>query len=116
AFGSNIANIGLILGLTALIRPSTVHSTVIRREMPILLAVTAFAFLQLSDGLLSRLDALAMFAVLGALVGWSIRESRRHAGDVLAGQYAQAQPLRGLTSRQAILRTAAGLAVLVASS
>ena len=41
AYGSNIANIALILGLTAVLAPISVHSAVVRREIPVLLAVTA---------------------------------------------------------------------------
>jgi cation:H+ antiporter len=44
--GSNIANIGLILGLSALVRPLTVHAGVIKRELPIMLAAT-FGFVAL---------------------------------------------------------------------
>ena len=47
AYGSNIANIALILGLTALICPIAVHSRVLRRELPLLTAVTVLAALQL---------------------------------------------------------------------
>jgi cation:H+ antiporter len=43
AYGSNITNIALILGLTAIISPIAVHSSVLRKELPILAAVTVFA-------------------------------------------------------------------------
>src|SRR6056297_759674 len=49
AYGSNIANIALILGLTALISPIAVHSKVLRKELPVLVAVTALAAWQLVD-------------------------------------------------------------------
>ena len=54
AYGSNITNIALILGLTALIRPVAVHSRVLRKELPILAAITAFAGWQLVDDAISR--------------------------------------------------------------
>jgi cation:H+ antiporter len=57
AYGSNITNIALILGLTALISPIAVHSEVLRKELPILLVVCGLAAFQLLDGQLSRLDA-----------------------------------------------------------
>lgn len=50
AYGSNITNIALILGLTALISPIVVHSQVLRMELPILTAITALAAWQLRDG------------------------------------------------------------------
>ena len=48
AYGSNITNIALILGLTALISPIAVHSQIIRKELPILFAITLFVFSLLS--------------------------------------------------------------------
>lgn len=50
AYGSNIANIALILGLTALINPIAVHSQVLRKELPILTGITVLAGWQLGDG------------------------------------------------------------------
>ncbi|OZA98113.1 MAG: calcium/sodium antiporter, partial [Thiotrichales bacterium 34-46-19] len=56
AYGSNITNIALILGLTALISPIMVHSQVVRKELPILMGVTLLAAWQLWDGEVSRAD------------------------------------------------------------
>ena len=50
AYGSNITNIALVLGLTALISPITVHSPVLRKELPLLVLVTILAAWQLRDG------------------------------------------------------------------
>ncbi len=54
AYGSNITNIALILGLTALINPIAVHSQVLRKELPILTAVSILTAWQLRDGEISR--------------------------------------------------------------
>lgn len=56
ALGSNITNILLILGLSALIHPFTVHSDVLRRELPLMLLVSILAASVLYDGELSRSD------------------------------------------------------------
>lgn len=58
--GSNIANIGLILGLTGIIATVTVKRTLIRREIPILIFVTVFASILILDGQISRLDGLLL--------------------------------------------------------
>lgn len=58
ALGSNITNILLILGLAALLRPFTVHSDILRRELPLMLLVSVLAGLVLYDGQLTRLDGL----------------------------------------------------------
>ncbi|MEH6822756.1 MAG: calcium/sodium antiporter [Motiliproteus sp.] len=56
ALGSNIANVGLVLGITALIAPLPVKTGLMRKELPLLLAVTLIAGLVLIDGELNRLD------------------------------------------------------------
>ena len=68
AYGSNITNIALILGVTALISPIAVHSQVLRKELPILTAVTALAAWQLSDGVITRADAALLLAVFAGLM------------------------------------------------
>ena len=57
AYGSNICNIALILGVTALISPIVVHSSVLRKELPILLGATGLTAGLLLDRELSRPDA-----------------------------------------------------------
>ena len=56
ALGSNITNVALILGITALIMPLNVHSSIVRRELPVLLGVMLLALLLLLNGTLERLD------------------------------------------------------------
>jgi len=81
ALGSNIVNIGLILGLTALIVPLRVHSGLVRRELPVLLVVTLAAGALLADGTLSRLDGLVLSAGFVALLGWTLYVALRGRGD-----------------------------------
>jgi cation:H+ antiporter len=56
--GSNIANIALILGVAALIRPLDVHANVIRREIPIMIGVSILLIILLLDGELSFIDGI----------------------------------------------------------
>lgn len=58
ALGSNITNILLILGLAALLHPFTVHSDILRRELPLMLITSMLAGFVLFDGQLTRLDGL----------------------------------------------------------
>lgn len=60
AYGSNIANIGLVLGITALMYPLTVGSRIVRREIPLLVVVLLACLGFLYDGLLSRVEAILM--------------------------------------------------------
>ncbi|MBW2581840.1 MAG: calcium/sodium antiporter [Deltaproteobacteria bacterium] len=62
--GSNIANIGLILGVSSLVRPMVVHSQLLRREYPFLLVITAVVWLMASRGEIRRLDGVLLSAGL----------------------------------------------------
>ncbi len=74
--GSNIANIGLILGATGLIAPISVKAILLRREIPIMILVSVLAFLVTLDGRISRLDGailLLSFAAFNLLFYWLAR-------------------------------------------
>lgn len=77
AFGSNIANIALILGITVLIRPIFIEKAVITREIPILLFATIVAYYFLWDGALSRLEAILMLLIFAVIMYFSISASMR---------------------------------------
>ncbi len=75
AIGSNIANIGLVVGLTALIIPLVVDSRTLRTEFRLMFAVLLLAGLLLLDGQLTRIDGAILMAGFGLLVGKMV-----HAG------------------------------------
>ncbi len=83
AYGSNITNIALILGLTAVISPITVHSQVLRKELPILLLVTALAAWQLWDGQITRTEAFILLGVFAGLMFFTIRQGNNSPKDAL---------------------------------
>lgn len=116
AYGSNITNIALILGLTAIISPIAVHSSVLRKELPILAAVTVFAIVMLMDGDLTRMDAWAFLGVFAALMVWSVREGLRHRSDALAGEITQELDAAEMPLGRALLRVVVGLVFLIVSS
>jgi cation:H+ antiporter len=70
ALGSNIINIGLVLGITALITPLNVHSRILSRELPVLLAIMAIAWLLLLDGTLGRLDGTLLLCGMALMLAW----------------------------------------------
>ncbi len=70
AVGSNIANLGLVLGTAVLIRPMVVQSQTLRRELPALLISTLIPFLLFLDGILSAIDAIVLLVALVVLVYW----------------------------------------------
>ncbi len=81
AYGSNIANIGLILGLVALISPLAVHSGVVRRELPVLAVVTLLSALLIWGGVIGRLEGGLLLLLLAAFIGVSIILSRREGAE-----------------------------------
>lgn len=62
AIGSNIANILLVLGITALLRPLSVGSGILKREMPLLVLVSLGAWFIVSDNHFSRTEGIVLFA------------------------------------------------------
>ena len=73
ALGSNIINTGLILGITAIIIPLNVHSSIVRRELPVLLLVMVIALLLLLDGTLGRLDGTLLLTGMAIMLIWVVR-------------------------------------------
>lgn len=116
AYGSNIANIALILGVTALISPITVHSQVLRKELPILTIVTALAAWQLWDGEITRFDAVALLAVFGGLMAWTIWQGLQKKEDALGSEMEQELKVHAIPIRRAVFWLVVGLALLIASS
>ena len=115
AYGSNITNIALILGLTALISPIVVHSQILRKELPILAVVTAFAAWQLRDGILSRTDAFVLLGIFAALMIWAVRESLGKKSDTLADDM-EAALASSMPIKKAVFWLVTGLLLLIASS
>ncbi len=116
AYGSNITNIALILGLTALIGPVMVQSTALRRELPVLLAITALAGFQLLDGHVSRLDAALLLIVFAGWVSWSIFDARGRSTDPLAHDVDRELARDSGTPRSDALWLIGALLVLIAAS
>lgn len=116
AYGSNITNIALILGLVALISPIAVHSQVIRKELPILGAITLFSGLLIFDGVLTRLDAVLLLSVFAGLMFWSIREGMSQNNDALGSDMAAELQEHAMSRQTALTWLVIGLLLLIASS
>jgi cation:H+ antiporter len=116
AYGSNIVNIAMILGLTALLSPINVHSTVLRKELPILTGVTLLAAWQLHDNAVSRLDAMVLFAVFVALMGWMIWQGMRNKGDALGEEIDHELDNQTMPQQRALFWLVVGLVLLIVSS
>jgi cation:H+ antiporter len=116
AYGSNIANIGLILGITALVRPLTVRSTVLRQELPLLTLVTVVAAWQLWDQQVSRVEAALLLALFAALLLWSVWQGMRQGNDTLAGEMEEELASHPIPLWRAVFWMIAGLLLLLVFS
>lgn len=116
AYGSNITNIALILGLTAVLNPVTMHSQTLRRELPILLAITILAGLQLIDETISRVDAAVLLGVFALVMGWSIRDGLQKRRDAFAEEIEHELAEHAMSLRNALFWLIVGLVGLIISS
>lgn len=115
-FGSNITNIALILGLTAMISPIAVQSAVLRKELPVLTLMTAIAAFLMYDGMLGRIDALILLLLFALLMGWSIWEGLRKPGDEFGAEMEEELEQHKMPLGKASTLIAAGLVLLLVSS
>ena len=78
AIGSNLANIGLVLGVTALVAPIPVKKYLLREESPILIVITALAGLCLYDGQLDRFESVMLGILVLPIVIFMVRFKKNH--------------------------------------
>lgn len=116
AYGSNIANILLILGLTALISPIAVRSEIIRRELPVMLGIMFFAAWQIIDFEVSKDDAMSLIGLFVLLLLWSIWQGKQGDSDNLASEYHEEINSQQGTVKTHVVWLLAGLVLLIASS
>ncbi len=118
AIGSNIVNIGLVLGSTALIAPILIHSSLLRRELPVLLAISIASYLLIIDGNLSRLDGLLLITGLAGFLYWLLRcaqHNKKDNTDILVTEFDAGIPT-DISNKAAYLYATFGLIGLIGSS
>ncbi len=117
ALGSNITNIALILGITALIIPLNVRSETLRREFPLLLAVCLLSMILMMDGSLDFIDGIILLVSLVALLYSLVRIAKRDkvALDPLESEY-EAELPKEMGTAKATRHFLLGLALLLVSS
>ena len=113
AIGSNIVNIGLVLGLTAVVRPIPLESATLRREMPALLAVSLLTVSLFLDTRLSRPDGIVMLTGLAIVMIWFVRLGIRSAvNDPIKMDY-EAEIPDDVSNKMSILWLIVGLVTLL---
>ena len=116
ALGSNITNIALVLGLTALLKPLSIASSTLKKEMPVLLLVSLLAVYFLSDHLLLKVEGIILitlfFAVIGGLTWVSFNMEK---GDPLQPETENEIP-SGVSTSIAVMWLIVGMILLPASA
>jgi len=116
AIGSNITNVALVLGVTAIVRPLVVRSDILRRELPILLLVMVLGFALILDGELNRGDGLMLVMGLAVMIYWVVGLGlRSRRTDPISREFDHEMP-RHMSTKRALAWLAAGLVVLSVSS
>ncbi|MEI8592813.1 calcium/sodium antiporter [Photobacterium sp. Hal280] len=116
ALGSNIVNIGLILGITAIIAPIAVQSNIIRKELPLLILIGVLAGILLWDGELTRIEAVVLLTGFFSLIGWSIYSALKGKGDALEAETESELKAHDMPLKKAVMWLLIGLVLLVVSS
>ena len=116
ALGSNIVNITLILGMTAIIAPIAVHSNIIRKELPILLIITLVVGLMLWNHDISTMEAWLLLGGFLFLICWSIWQAIKGKNDSLDKEFSEEISQQNMPLKRAIFWLVFGLLLLIASS
>jgi cation:H+ antiporter len=122
ALGSNIINTALVLGLTALVSPILVHSNIVRKEIPMLIAIGALFGLFIWDGMLTRLEASFLLLGFFSLIGWAVYTAALERKDSLGEngrlgiEIEQELEASEMPLKSALFWLLAGLALMVISS
>ncbi len=118
AIGSNITNIALVLGLTAIVKPLFISSGILRREIPVLMLTMLLALTLVMDGDLGRIDGGLLLSGLLIMIAWVVYLGMQERGDdPLAGEFAE--EMAGAASMQlgkALALTLLGVVIMFVSS
>ncbi|MFX4231787.1 calcium/sodium antiporter [Aliarcobacter butzleri] len=116
AIGSNIVNIALILGITAIIAPIAVNSKIVKKEIPILLIIVLFLGYLLFDNTLTFVEGVVLLVGFFILVGWSIYAAIKGKGDALESEINDELLEHEMSLRAGVIWLIVGLILLIASS
>lgn len=118
AFGSNIANIALILGLTALLAPIAVHSSLIKKEFPMLILITLFSGFILLNGYISRMEGIILLLGFVLIIVWQVYTAMKNKNphDPLIQESEEEIEGLDMSLKQGIFWLISGIVLLVISS
>ena len=115
ALGSNITNIALVIGVTAMLTPLTVRSALLKREFPALFLIMGVTLALFMDGELSRMDGVILLAGLVVFIAWMVHLGKRSQienHDPLEDEFIEELPAE-MPIRKAIIWLLIGLVALL---
>lgn len=116
ALGSNITNIGLVLGLSVLLFPVTIASNTIKKEFGLMMVAVIVALILMLDGNLTRFDALILLIVLVLSIGWIIWMAKQtSADDPIKNEY-EIELSKTDSLKIAVIKLLLGLVLLVSGA
>ncbi len=124
ALGSNIANIGLVLGMAALFTPIVIQRGIMRRDIPLMIAISLACLIFMIDGHLSVYDGMGLMVLLVAMTLRSIFQAKKDRQATASAQTSEQdaedspalESTEEMSARQAWWFTVSGLVMLVISS
>lgn len=116
--GSNIANIGLVLGVTAMISPIIIKSSLLKREFPIVLGISIIGILLMLDQDLDLFDGIVLLVLLVLVMFWMIRMNKKmDPSDPLAEETIdEVAEMAQLSMKKSLGFLVIGLVILMASA
>jgi cation:H+ antiporter len=114
--GSNVANITLILGITALLGALSVTSETLKREIPLMIAATVLAGFLLHDGVLSRIDGLILLGAFFSLMGYLIYQALSNKTADAFNDESDAEIPKGVPTWRAVFWIVVGMVLLPLSA
>lgn len=116
AIGSNIVNISLILGLTAIVAPIAVQSNIVKKEIPLLIAIILFSGILYFDNQLTFFEGIILLIGFFSLIGWSIYVAVKNKGDHLEDELDSEINEHLMPLKNGIIWIIIGLVLLISSS
>lgn len=116
AYGSNIANIALILGVASLVKPISVRSTMLRRELPLLGLITLVVAFFIQDLTFTRMEGFIQLGLFALVMSFTVWLSLRHPEDALLMEMESSLLEQPVRLGRALLQLLIGLVLLITSS
>lgn len=116
ALGSNIVNIALILGVTALVAPIAVHSKIVKKELPLLLFIVFASGYLFLDNQLTLLEGMVLLLAFFGLIAWSIVSAIKNKGDVLESEIDNELQEHSMSLKAGVFWLILSLILLIGSS